>query len=153
MNKIGVIMKRTISFVFIFTVYFISLSYSQTREDSLAIKNCALNYVEGFYEGNSDRMEKALHPELSKRIVRTDPQSGRQRLDQMSALTLINITKAGGGKSIPPDQRVLEFKILDITGNNASVKTVAKGFFDYIHLAKWAGEWKIVNVLWDFVKN
>lgn len=146
-------MKRIISFIFIFTLFFVSLSYSQTREDSLAIKNCALNYIEGFYEGNAERMEKALHPELAKRIVRTDPQSSRQRLDQMSALTLINITKAGGGKSIPLDQRVLEFKILDITGNNASVKTVAKGFFDYIHLAKWAGEWKIVNVLWDFVKN
>ncbi len=98
-------------------------------------------------------MEKALHPELAKRIVRTDPQTGRQRFDQMSALTLIHITKAGGGKSIPADQRIFEFKILDITGNNASVRTVAKGFFDYIHLAKWNGEWKIVNVLWDFIKD
>ena len=146
-------MKRIIPFVFIFTIFFISHSYSQTKEDSLAIKNCASNYIEGFYEGNAERMEKALHPELAKRIVRTDPQSGRQRFDQMSALTLINITKAGGGKSIPQDQRIFEFKILDITGNNASVRTVAKGFFDYIHLAKWNGEWKIVNVLWDFIKN
>lgn len=146
-------MKRTISFIFILTMFLISDAYSQTKEDSLAIKNCASNYIEGFYEGNAERMEKALHPELAKRVVRTDPQSGRQRLDQMSALTLINITKAGGGKSIPQDQRIFEFKILDITGNNASVRTVAKGFFDYIHLAKWNGEWKIVNVLWDFIKN
>ncbi|MFA7229544.1 MAG: nuclear transport factor 2 family protein [Melioribacteraceae bacterium] len=98
-------------------------------------------------------MEKALHPELAKRNIRTDPQSGRQRFDQMSALTLINITKAGGGKSIPADKRIFEFKILDITGSHASVKTTATGFFDYIHLSKWNGEWRIVNVLWDFIKN
>ena len=146
-------MKRTISFIFIFAIFFAPHSYAQTKEDSLAIKNCVSNYIEGFYEGNAERMEKALHPELAKRVVRTDPQSGRQRLDKMSALTLINITKAGGGKSIPQDQRIFECKILDITGNCASVRSVAKGFFDYIHLAKWAGEWKIVNVLWDFVKN
>ena len=146
-------MKKIICIIFLSTVVFISNSNSQTKEDSLAIKTTAMNYIFGFYEGNAERMEKALHPELAKRIVRADPQSGRQRLDQMSALTLINITKAGGGKSIPQDQRIFEFKILDITGNNASVKTVAKGFFDYIHLAKWVGEWKIVNVLLDFVKN
>lgn len=145
-------MKKII-LLFVIVSFIPNLSHSQTKEDSLAIKQTAMNYIEGFYEGNAERMEKALHPELAKRIVRTDPQSGRQRIDQMSAMTLLNITKAGGGKMIPADQRIFEFKILDITGNNASVRTVAKGFFDYIHMAKWNGEWKIVNVLWDFVKN
>jgi hypothetical protein len=125
----------------------------QSREDSLAVKAAAANYILGYYDGDAVRMEKALHPELAKRIVRSDPKSGRQWVDQMSALTLINITKAGGGKSIPADKRIFECRILDITGSNASVKTAATGFFDYIHLAKWNGEWKIVNVLWDFVKN
>lgn len=128
-------------------------SFAQTQKDSLQIKEACLNYIEGYYEGNVERMEKALHPELAKRIIRTDPQSGRQRFDQMSALTLINITKMGGGSSIPKEQRILDYKLLDIMGNNASAKTIAKGFMDYIHLSKWNGEWKIVNVLWDFVKN
>ncbi|MEW6195422.1 MAG: nuclear transport factor 2 family protein [Bacteroidota bacterium] len=145
-------MKKIILF-FVPVLLIPYLSNAQTKDDSLSIKQTAMNYIEGFYEGNVERMEKALHPELAKRIIRTDPQSGRQRLDQMSALTLLNITKSGGGKMIPVDQRIFEFKILDITGNNASVRTVAKGFFDYIHMAKWNGEWKIVNVLWDFVKN
>jgi len=145
-------MKRMVLF---FSIFFstISLLDAQRAEDSLSIKQTAMNYIYGFYEGNAERIEKALHPELAKRIIRADPQSGRQRLDQMSALTLIKITEAGGGKSIPKDQQIFEFKILDITGNTASVRTVAKGFFDYIHMAKWNGEWKIVNVLWDFIKN
>lgn len=145
-------MKKSILLI-TFLLFTNCLLKAQTSEDSLAIRQTAMNYIYGFYEGNAERMEKALHPELAKRIVRTDPQTGRQRFDQMSALTLINITKAGGGKLIPQDQRIFEFEILDITGNNASVKTVAKGFFDYIHMSKWNGEWKVVNVLWDFVKN
>lgn len=145
-------MKKCI-LIITFILFTNSILVAQTSEDSLAIRQTAMNYIYGFYEGNAERMEKALHPELAKRIVRTDPQTGRQRFDQMSALTLINITKAGGGKSIPQDQRIFEFEILDITGDNASVKTVAKGFFDYIQMSKWNGEWKIVNVLWDFIKN
>lgn len=144
---------KKIMLLSVIALFYSSSISAQTKDDSLSIKQTAMNYIEGFYEGNVERMEKALHPELAKRVIRTDPQSGRQRLDQMSALTLLNITKAGGGKSIPQDQRIFEFRILDITGNIASVRTVAKGFFDYIHMAKWNGEWKIVNVLWDFVKN
>ncbi len=145
-------MKKVILFIALF-LFISNTSDAQTPEDSLAIKQTAMNYIFGFYEGNAERIEKALHPELAKRNIWTDPQSGRQRFDQMSALTLINITRAGGGILIPQDQRKFEFKILDITGNYASVRTVAKGFFDYIHMAKWNGEWKIVNVLWDFIKN
>lgn len=145
-------MKRFVLLIAL-TLLFNNVSKAQTSEDSLAIKQTAMNYIYGFYDGNAERMEKALHPELAKRNVRTDPQSGRQRFDQMSALTLINITRAGGGKLIPQDQRIFEFEILDITGNNASIKTIAKGFYDYIHMSKWNGEWKIVNVLWDFIKN
>lgn len=126
-----------------------SVSLGQTSQDSLAIKRTALNYIEGWYEGNGDRMEQALHPELAKRMVSTDPQSGKSRLSQMSAMTLINGTKAGGGKKTPAEQQQKDITILDIYNNAASVKVVASGWIDYLHVAKWNGEWKIVNVLWE----
>lgn len=46
-------------------------SFSQTREDSLGIKEAAFNYLEGWYEGNPAKTEKALHPDLAKRIHRS----------------------------------------------------------------------------------
>ncbi|MBI1938239.1 MAG: nuclear transport factor 2 family protein [Ignavibacteriales bacterium] len=140
-----------VSSVFLF-LFLSNTSRAQTSQDSVQIKETCFNYLEGWYEGNAERMEKAIHPDLAKRIVRADPQ-GRQRLDQMSALTLIQFVRAGYGTKIPKEEQIKEFKILDIDGNNASVKTIAKGFYDYIHLAKYNGEWKIVNVLWDFKKN
>jgi hypothetical protein len=39
--------------------------------------------------------------------------------------------------------------ILDVYENAASVKVVASDWIDYLHLAKWNGSWKIVNVLWE----
>jgi hypothetical protein len=116
--------------------------------DEAAIRRAALDYAEGWYEGNPERMERALHPELAKRIVRTDAQ-GRSRLDQMSALTLINGVKAGHGKETPPAEQLKDVTILDIYGGTASVKVVMSEWIDYLHLARWNGQWRIVNVLWE----
>ena len=39
--------------------------------------------------------------------------------------------------------------VLDVFENAASAKIVASDWVDYLHLARWNGEWKIVNVLWE----
>jgi hypothetical protein len=121
---------------------------SQTTADSSGIRQAALDYIEGYYEGNGERMERAVHPELAKRIVRTNDQ-GRSQLGQMSAMSLVLGTRAGGGKDIPVAERRRDFKILDIYQNAASAKIDASGWVDYLHLAKWNGRWVIVNVLWE----
>ena len=120
----------------------------QSAADSAAIRATALDYAEGWYEGNAERMERALHPELAKRIMRTTPE-GRSRLEQMSAMTLVQGTRAGGGKSTPPDRQQKDVYILDIFNGAASVKTVMSGWIDYMHMARWNGRWVIVNVLWE----
>ena len=93
-------------------------------------------------------MERALHPELAKRIVRTND-AGQSRLDQMGALTLINGTRAGGGSRTPPAQQHKDITILDIYQNVASAKINASEWVDYLHLGKSNGRWVIVNVLWE----
>jgi hypothetical protein len=121
---------------------------AQAAADSAGIRAAALDYIEGWYEGNGERMERALHPELAKRIVNTNP-NGRNSLGQQSAMTLVNNTKAGGGKNTPMDQRRKDVRILDIFGNTASVRVDASTWVDYLHVAKWNGRWVIVNVLWE----
>ena len=121
---------------------------AQGAADSAAIRAAALDYIEGYYEGNAERMERALHPELAKRIIRTNDK-GQSSFSNMSALTLINGTKMGGGKDIPLADRHKDVTILDIYQNAASAKIYASGWVDYLHLAKWYGQWKIVNVLWE----
>jgi len=117
--------------------------------DAAAIKATALDYIQGWYEGNAERMERAVHPELAKRMVFPSPQSGQSQLNQQSALTLVQSTKAGVGKSTSDEQRQKDVAILDVYGNAASVKVVAERWIDYLHIVKWNGSWKIINVLWE----
>jgi Putative lumazine-binding len=126
----------------------VSKAGAQSASEAAAIKQTALDYIEGWYEGNAERMERAVHPELAKRIVQTNAQ-GRSRLDQMSAMTLVIGTRRGGGKDTPPEKQQKDVTILDVYENAASVKVVASEWIDYLHMAKFGGRWVIVNVLWE----
>ena len=121
---------------------------AQAAPDSAGIRTAALDYIEGWYTGDGARMERALHPELAKRIVRSDS-LGRYRLDQQSAMTLVTNTRSGGGKDTPAADRREDVRILDIYQNAASARIDASYWVDYLQLAKWRGRWVIVNVLWE----
>ena len=124
-------------------------STPQSVPDSELIKQTALDYIEGWYEGNAERMERALHPELAKRIVQRD-QRGRSTLGQMGALRLVQLTRIHDASDVVPKERQQkDVTVLDIFGNAASAKVVASDWIDYMHLAKWNGRWVIVNVLWE----
>lgn len=122
---------------------------AQTAADSSAIKQTALDYIEGWYEGSAERMERSLHPELAKRIVNVDPRNNRYSLGQQSAMTLVQATRRGFGKETPANEQRKDVHILDIFGNTASVRVDAATWIDYMHVAKWNGRWVIVNVLWE----
>ena len=121
---------------------------AQTAADSSAIVATALDYIDGFYTSDAARMERALHPELAKRIV-VDPAGPESRLQNMSAEQLIDATAGGGAARIPDDAKKTDVSILDIYNNIASVRIDAGVWIDYLHVARWNGEWKIVNVLWE----
>lgn len=121
---------------------------AQTAADSAAIRATALDYIEGWYEGNAERMARAVHPELAKRIVQTNPE-GRSMLGQQSAMTLVNGTRAGGGTRTPKERQQKDVTILDVFQNAGVVKVVASDWVDYLQVARYNGRWQIINVLWE----
>jgi hypothetical protein len=125
-----------------------STAHAQPAADTAGIRATAMDYIEGWYTGDAARMERALHPELAKRIVTTDEKTGQSHLGQMSAMTLVNNTRAGGGTKTPVERRREAFRILDIYRDNAVARIDASDWIDYLELARWNGQWKIVNVLW-----
>ena len=142
-------MHRSIASAVLALTMCASAVQAQTSADSAAIRAAALDYVEGWYTGDAARMERALHPELAKRIVNTNPQNGRNSLGQQSAMTLVQGTRNGGGKDTPSEQMQKDVAILDIYQNTASVRATMSGWIDYMHMARWNGRWVIVNVLWE----
>jgi len=122
---------------------------TNANDDNAAIKATALNYIEGWYEGDAARMESALHPELAKRMISTDPKTGHSQFNHMGAMQLVQNTRRGGGNKTPKDEQLKEITILDRFNNAAVVKIVASGWIDYLEVARFNGQWKIINVLWE----
>lgn len=141
-------MKTNLLLVTLITLAVSMTAYSQTDADREGVKRAALDYAESFYEGNGEKMETALSPDLAKRIANTNPQ-GRSSLGHMSAMTLVQVIRTGSGKNTPKDEQIKNVTILDMMTNSATVKLEMRDWVDYMHIAKMNGRWVIVNVLWE----
>lgn len=127
----------------------ISAQNTEPINDEEAIRQTVLNYAEGWYSGNSERMGKALSPDLAKRgVVSTEDGKGTQ-VHNASYKQMLEWTK------MQPDQLkdnpgvVEEVKILDLGQNIATVKCVMKDYVDILELARINNEWKILNAIWE----
>jgi hypothetical protein len=129
--------------------------FGQTQNDSLQIKETVKNYLEGLEYNDASRVEKALHPDLAKRNLSTDDK-GNDHLQNMAASSLVGYAKTFDytklyKKGINPREILkVETIIFDIGNSIATVKAAQNkfAFFDYLHLGKINGEWKIINILW-----
>lgn len=117
--------------------------------DIEAVKQTALDYIEAWYEGDGDKRARVLHPNLSKRTVKIHPKTGRSTLELLSQMSLVELTRSGVGTETLKEKQQKDITILNVFGNAASVKIVASYWVDYLHIAKFNGEWVIVNVLWE----
>jgi hypothetical protein len=123
------------------------IAVAQSAADTAGIRQAALDYIEGWYAGNGDRMARALHPALAKRIMNVD--STGPWIREQGATELIRGTRSGFGAGTPAERRLTEVTVLDIFQNAASARIDAGGWIDYLHLVKWQGRWVILNVLWE----
>ena len=120
---------------------------AQTAADSAAIRATAHDYIDGFYEGNPERMERALSPDLAKRIVRV--RDGQSMVNNMTKEQLVGITQRRVGNPTPEAERRSDVMITNIFGNAATVRIDASTWVDFVQLGKVDGRWVIINVLWE----
>ena len=113
------------------------------------IQQTVMGYIDAWYKQDAERGEKSLHPDLVKRIVRTDPETGRNFLELMGAEKLADRWRSGDGKKTPRENQLKDITILDIFGKMATVKLETATWVDYMQLAKYDGHWLIVNILWE----
>ncbi len=123
-------------------------AWGQRPDEKAAIRQAALDYIEGWYEADATRMDRALHKELAKRIISTI--GGTEQFSSLTKAQMVEATQKGGGKNRPADTRNIKVDILDVYRDIANVRTESADFVDYLQLAKSGGQWKIVNVLWQF---
>jgi len=112
-----------------------------------AVRSVVMDYVEGWFEGDADRMERALHPELVKRcrgIEGDDPDA----LETLSARDMIAATADGEGRREDAADRRIEIRIDHLGGGLASVQCFCHRYVDLLHLIDMPDGWKIVNAAW-----
>lgn len=125
----------------------------QTAQDSLDIKRVALAYIESQHNPNPKQMDDALHPRVVKRSVFKNKKTKRDYISEFSAENLVILAESynTAGDKFPKTPRK-DIKLLDVSALTASVKLIADEWIDYMHIVKTNGEWKIINVLWQYNK-
>ena len=114
-------------------------------DERAAITQAALDYAEGYYGGEPDRMERALSPYLSKRGLMARP-GVPPFLVQMNADMLVEASR--GPVKLAPEARHITVEVMDVQGETASARIFTAQFNDYLHFVKRAGRWQLLSVLW-----
>jgi len=107
--------------------------------DEMAIEATVLDYFEGWFDGDVERMERAIHPKLAKRALRDGA------LTEYPAPQMIEGTAAGSGKSFDPGERRFDVDVVDIQPPIAAVVVRSN-----VYLVQTESGWKIVNALWEW---
>jgi hypothetical protein len=126
------------------------LSSAQAVDERVQVRRAVLDYVEGFYEGDSTKHVRSVVPEVFKFgywIPRdsTRYQGGQMTWPEFHAYT--NRVKAN--KRFAPPTAPKEIVIFDVLDQTASAKLTASWGVDYLLLAKRDGRWMVSHVLWQ----
>ena len=121
----------------------------ESTSDREAVEAAVLDYVEGIYEVQPERIERSVHPDLKKYgFWREDPKQPYQG----SAMTYERLVKLAGEYNVDgrvPADAPKKVEVLDLLDQTAAAKLTASWGIDYMQLAKYEGRWKIVHVLWQ----
>jgi Putative lumazine-binding len=112
--------------------------------DEAAVVRCVLDYFEGWFEAEPERMRRALHADLAKRSL------GREGLDKLTASEMVDATAAGAGRERDSPTRRIDVRVVEVYGDIATAVVDSHVYREYLHLVRTDGNWKIVNALWAF---
>ena len=115
-------------------------------EDRQRIVASATDYIESWIAGDADRMAGCMHPELIKRSVEPDPQTGGTIVRTLTRARMVALTAAGEGAE---DAGPYQVSVLDAYGDIATVSVLSAAYMDYLQVARFGDAWLILNVLWQ----
>ena len=118
----------------------------RTTTEREAIDAAARDYFEGWFDGDVERMERALHPALAKRALTDD----RWTLNETTTEWMLDATAKHLGKSRDLPDREIVVDVVDAYGDVATVVVRSAIYREYVHLVRTRDGWKIVNALWTW---
>lgn len=141
-------MKNLILLV-LFSIIAIQLS-AQSNDNKLVERAC-LNYLEGFYEGDTMKLITTLKPTLYKFGYWKNKKTGEYEsqglmsFDKAVAYSRSVLKK----KKFAAKEAPKKIEVLDVMNHIAAAKVTAWWGVDYILLTKNDDKWMIDQVLWE----
>jgi hypothetical protein len=140
-------MKKIIAFFLIVSFY----HQAGAQSDKEKIEKACLNYIEGFYVGDTVKLISSLKPTLYKFGYWKKKDSEFYESDgQMTYRQALDFAKRVFDKKSfakPGSPKIVE--VLDIMNTIAAAKVTAWWGTDYVLLARNNENWQIEQVLWE----
>jgi hypothetical protein len=135
--------------IILFSLMCVTAKFAAAQEKE-KIERACLNYIEGFYEGDSSKLIASLKPTLYK-IGYWKNNTGNYDFDgQMTYRQALEYAKnVLAKKNFAKPDAPKTVVVLDIMKSIASAKVTAWWGVDYILLAKQGEKWMIEQVLWE----
>ena len=117
--------------------------------DRAAVRRAVLDYVEGFYEGDTAKLLRSVWPQVRKYGYGGGPggYEGEAMAFPAGFVGYANGVRTGRYKT-PPNARK-DVTVYDVQDQTASAKLDAWWGSDYLLLARENGRWMITHVLWQ----
>ena len=119
-------------------------------EDRDAVRRAVLDYVEGFYEGDSAKLARSVRPEIFKYGFWRARDSTRYAGEQMKYQEFFDYArrvKQNNRQAPPTAPKTVE--VYEVQNQTASAKLTASWGTDYLLLGKYDGKWMISSVMWQ----
>lgn len=125
--------------------------HAQTAADSAAVRQASLDYLDGFYHGDSTKHVRAIRPEVFKygfaRSRDSVRYSAAQQMTWPQFHAFANRVRASGRAPDPKWPKTIE--LLDVLDQTAAAKVTAWWGTDYLLMGRFDGRWMITHVLWQ----
>ena len=110
-------------------------------DDESAVIAAVKDYWEGWFDGRVDRMQRALHPALTK----VGAAANGSGLQTMTAADMIRWTGEGEGVATRPADPTYTVTVNDLYHHIATVTVHSAIYREYLHLTRTPDGWKILN--------
>jgi hypothetical protein len=116
-------------------------------DDAAGIRACLLDYFEGWFDGDAERMDRALRPGLAKHALGQDA-TRSDTLDVTTKDEMVEATREGRGRQRDVPDRAIRIDIMGVSGDIASATVHSAVYVEYALLARTSDGWQITSTLW-----
>jgi len=128
----------------------LALPAAAQTPDHEAVRRAALDYIEGFYTGDSTLHIRSIRPEVYKYGFSRNRETGAYTGMQMTWARFHAFTNNVRTNNRPaPANAPKGVQIFEVLDQTANVKITAWWGVDYLLLGKYDGRWMISHVLWQ----